>query len=53
MNWIDECLEQGRMVDEEALDCGGDSVSFDCRVNGYQTGHFKIFNFAAMKLSKV
>ena len=41
------------MVDEEALDCGGDSVSFDCRVNGYQTGHFKIFNFAAMKLSKV
>ena len=46
LDWIDECLEQGRMVDEEpyeALDFVGDSVPFDCRVNGAPNKLFEDF----------
>ena len=56
LDWIDECLEQGRMVDEEpyeALDFVGDSVPFDCRVNGAPNKLFEDFELAAKELSKI
>ena len=56
INWINECLKQGRidlnMVDEvpyEDLDCDKDSVPF---IAG-QTCYLKISNFVVKELSNV